>query len=126
VKTVDVAEEVAAIEAALRTLLSAIDGQHDKRRGPDQQIDGLRTRSGAQRGPLFRPADSTSPVEDLLKDPLGQSYRLGIRRLGKRLNELDGGGSQLMSEAIDRVCKNHPDWAETVDQWWNGIGDWVA
>jgi hypothetical protein len=70
--------------------------------------------------------DSISPVEELFKDPFGQSYRLGIRKLGERLNELDGGGSQLMYEAIDRVCKNNDGWAETVDKWWHGIGDWVA
>lgn len=41
-----------------------------------------------------------SPVEDLIDDPVGQSCRLGIRRLGERLCELDGGRTQLMDDAM--------------------------
>ena len=113
----DRAIEIAAIEAALTTLLSAIDKQH--------AIYTERTARRSASGELFRDPTIISPVEDLIDDPVGQSCRLGIRRLGERLSELDGGRSQLMSEVISRVCANNNGWAETIDSWWHGIGDWV-
>jgi hypothetical protein len=103
--------EIAAIEAALTTLLATIDEQHAK------------YRERPSRG--FRNAATISPVESLIDDPVGQSCRLGIRRLGERLNELDEGRTRLMREVVDRVCKNNDGWAETIDSWWHGIGDWM-
>jgi len=123
VKQVDIIEEVAAIEAALRTLLSAIDEQNVKRRASDEKV-AFAPEAARRAVGFLSPSENISPVEELWKDPFGQSYRLGIRRLGKRLHEL--GGPQLMSEAIDRVCMNRPGWARTVDSWWHGIGDWAA
>lgn len=110
------AVEIAAIEAALTTLLSAIDEQHAKYR------DRPARRSAT--GSLFRDPASMSPVENLIDDPIGQSCRLGIRHLGERLNELDG--YDLMSEVADRVCKGNSDWAEIIEKRWDGIGGWVA
>jgi hypothetical protein len=31
-----------------------------------------------------------------------------------------------MREVAERISINHDGWAETVDKWWHGIGDWVA
>ncbi len=112
------AVEIAAIEATLTTLLSAIDEQHAKYCERPARLN--------ERGGLFRDAASISPVEGLLDDPIGQSCRLGIRRLGERLSELDGAGSKLMFEVVNRVCKNNDGWADTVDKCWHGIGGWVA
>lgn len=109
--------EVAAIEAALTTLLATIDEQHAKYR----ERPARRSESGS----LFRDPTSASPVEALIDDPVGQSCRLGIRRLGERLNELDEGHGRLMQEVVNRVCKDNDGWAETIDSWWHGIGDWV-
>ena len=104
--------EIAAIEAALTTLLATIDREHDKYR--DRRSRG------------FRDASTISPVEGLIDDPIGQSCRLGIRRLGERLNELDEGSTQLMRAVSERVCRNKDDWAEIIDKRRHGIGDWVA
>jgi hypothetical protein len=40
------------------------------------------------------------------------------------LNEL--GGSQLMTETVDWVCRHDKGWAETLDKRWQGIGDWIS
>ena len=98
--------EIAAIEAALTTLLGTIDEQHAKYR----ERPSRRSESGS----LLRDPATISPVESLIDDPIGQSCRLGIRRLGERLNELDEGRSGLMSEVVDRVGKRNDGWAEEL------------
>jgi len=102
--------EVAAIETALATLLATIDEQHTGLATIDKQRD----------------TDASSPSEALIADPVGQSCSLGIRQLGERLYELDGGHTELMSNVKDRVAKNKKVWAEIIDQRWRGIGDWAA
>jgi hypothetical protein len=99
--------EVAAIETALATLLATI----------DEQNTGLATidKQGA-----------SSPSEDLIADPVGQSCSLGIRQLGERLYELDRGHTELMSAVKDRVCKNNDEWGKIIDKRWQGIGGWAA
>ena len=94
--------EIAAIEAALTTLLATIDREHDKYR--DRRSRG------------FRDASTISPVEGLIDDPIGQSCRLGIRRLGERLNELDEGITQLVRAVSERVCRNKDAWADIIDK----------
>ena len=91
----DKPEEVAAIETALETLLATIDRQQTQLATIDQH---------------------SSSLQDLIYDPIGQSCRLGIRRLGERLHELDQGRTQLMSEVKYRVCKNNDARAEIIDK----------
>jgi hypothetical protein len=67
--------EVAAIEAALTTLLATIDERHAKYHD--------RPARRSESGGLFRDPANVSPVEALIDDPVGQSCRLGIRRLGR-------------------------------------------
>jgi hypothetical protein len=93
--------EVAEIEGALATLLAAIDQQRTKVATIDHTSQ-------------YRPVSDPS-VDDLVNDPVRQSCRLGIRRLGERLQELDGGHTGLMREVLDRVCKNNAGWAEIVN-----------
>jgi hypothetical protein len=100
-------EEVAEIETALAALLATIDRQHTKLATIDQQRD----------------SQTSSPLEDLLEDPVGQSCRLGISRLDARLHELDQGRTQIMSDVKGRVCKNNDGWAEIIDKRWHEIGD---
>ena len=101
---------VAAIETALATLLATIDARHTGLATIDRQCD----------------AEAGSPSENLIADPIGQSCSLGVRQLGQRLHELDGGHTQLMSDVKDRVSKNKKEWAEIIDQRWRGIGGWAA
>jgi hypothetical protein len=37
-----------------------------------------------------------------------------------------GGRTGLMREVAGRVSKRNDSWAETINSWWNGLGDWKA
>jgi hypothetical protein len=64
-----------------------------------------------------------SPVESLLDDPIGRSLRLGIRRLGERLNQL--GGFTLMQAVAERVGSTGRR-LTIIDHAFSGVGNWVA
>jgi hypothetical protein len=76
--------------SCLNNVACAIDKEHDKYRD--------RPSRRSESGSLFRDPKTISPVEALIDDPVGQSCRLGIRRLGERLNELDEGRTGLRLE----------------------------
>src|SRR5262245_32847144 len=67
---------------------------------------------------------SMSPVEGLLDDPIGRSLRLGIRRLGERLDQL--GGFTLMQAVAERVAGSSGRRLCIIDHAFDGVGTWVA
>jgi hypothetical protein len=69
---------------------------------------------------------TSSPLDDLVNDPISESCGLGIHLIGEQLHKLDEGHTQLMTDVRDRVCKNNDEWAQIIDKRWRGIDGSVA
>lgn len=114
----ETAREIGRIVAALDTLLAAIEAR------------SIATPSRASRIAVFSVADLArrSPIESMLDDPVGRALRLGIRRLGERLDQL--GGFPLMQDITERVADMSPRHAgrrlSILDFAFDGVGRWVA
>lgn len=114
-------DEVRGIKAALNVLVSAIieDRQTPRGDGTFRSVpfEELGNWTGAQ-----------LVTEGLIRSPKESAYGLGVRALGKRLNEL--GGGNLMLEVCEEVAGMDARWessrASIIDHRWDGIGSGVA
>jgi hypothetical protein len=104
--------ELKQIERALTILLESID-EHDAKKSKRE----ISVKSLAE---LMQQPKSAL----LTSDPIGQSYRLGVRTLGEHLCRL--GGTAAMADTLFRVCGENERWNNVLNKRWDGIGRWAA
>lgn len=114
-------EEVAAIKAALTTLIDAC--MDHRRAGSPGSRRSLEAVSFADI--VLSETRAQDIAEGIISDPLGESYRRSVRSLGKRLFEL--GGLNAMQDAADEVANARGEGqfsarVDIMDKRWDGIG----
>lgn len=116
-------DELNGIVAALDALLTAIKADNERRRGDFKVARTLDITEWT-----FEETQLELAVLDLVRNPVGQALRNGVKLIGERLHE--SGGISLMHDALGAVCKLSPDdnsWREAMlDRLFSGIGSWEA
>jgi hypothetical protein len=113
--------EVAAIEEALHVLLTA---GLDQRRPRIPKAARPPERGFVTVGELLARTRAEGRAESIIRDPIGEVIRIGVKRLGERLYEI--GGLDLMGTVLDRVAERDPaasgQRTDIMDKRWDGIG----
>lgn len=111
-------ERKVAIITALMTLIAAV-----------RQVDLAPKEPQPLKVLSIRDLMALPPETSMIEEPVRNSLRLGIKKLGAILHA--EGGDNLMHEICERIDKL-PENANTsfpavlIDKCWDGIGHWVA
>jgi hypothetical protein len=116
-------QEVAGIEDALDALLTvALDPARPGRYS--WRSDGPRAFNFQSVAEILAKTRAQSHAEQIIRDPVGETARMGVRALGERLHEI--GGLELMQRVLDDVAdRDKPNWGRRtsiMDNRWDGVG----